>query len=120
MNEVSKDDRNMGLFAHLAALAGFVIPMAGNIIGPLVIWLTQKDKSAFVADQGAEAINFNITVSIVAVVLWAISMTIIGLIVTIPAFAVLGIAWLVLTIIAGVKASNGERYRYPFTWRLVK
>ncbi|HPF25037.1 MAG: DUF4870 domain-containing protein [Steroidobacteraceae bacterium] len=120
MNEVSKDDRNMGLFVHLAALAGFVVPVVGNILGPLVIWILQKDKSAFVADQGAEAINFNITVTIVAAVLAALSVLVVTMVITIPGFVILGIGWLVLTIMAAVKASNGERYRYPFTWRLVK
>ena len=120
IGDVSKDERNMGLFAHLAALTGFVVPMVGNVVGPLVIWILQKDKSDFVADQGAEAINFNITVIIAAAVLFAVSLTVVGLIITIPAFMILGIGWLVLTIMAAVKASNGERYRYPFTLRLVK
>ena len=32
----------------------------------------------------------------------------------------LGIAWLVLTIMAAMKANEGVAYRYPFTLRLVK
>jgi uncharacterized Tic20 family protein len=31
-----------------------------------------------------------------------------------------GIAALVLTIIAGIKANEGKAYRYPFCWRLIK
>jgi hypothetical protein len=115
----TNDERNMGLLAHLSALAGILIPL-GNIIGPLVIWLTQKDKSAFVADQGAEALNFQITATIVGLVLMVLAFTIIGLIIAIPGFLIVGIAWLVLTIVGGIKASGGERYRYPVNWRLIK
>jgi uncharacterized Tic20 family protein len=115
----SSDERNLGLLAHLSALAGFVFPL-GNVLGPLIVWLTQKEKSAFVADQGAEALNFQITTSIVGIVLMILGFTIIGLVVAIPGFLIVGIGWLVLTIVGGVKASGGERYRYPFNWRLIK
>ena len=37
-----------------------------------------------------------------------------------PLFVLTFLAWLILTIIAGVKANNGEAYRYPLTLRLVK
>ena len=40
--------------------------------------------------------------------------------ITIPLGILLGIAWLVLTIIAAMKANEGVAYRYPFTLRLVK
>lgn len=109
----------MALLAHLSGLAGFIFPL-GNVLGPLIVWLTQKEKSAFVADQGAEALNFQITTSIIGLVLVVFAMTIIGLVVAIPGFFIVGIGWLVLTIIGGVKASSGERYRYPFNWRLVQ
>jgi uncharacterized Tic20 family protein len=113
------DERNLALVAHLVAFAGFLIPF-GNIVGPLVVWLTQKDKSAFVTDQALESLNFQITVTIVAVVLIALAMTVIGLVVAIPGFAILGIGSLVLIILAAIAASRGERYRYPFCLRLVK
>ncbi len=116
---VSSDERNLALLAHLSALAGFLIPL-GNVLGPLIVWLTQKEKSAFVADQGVEALNFQITMSIIGIVLVALAITIIGLIVAIPGGLIVGVAWLVLTIVGGIKASSGERYRYPFNWRLVQ
>ncbi len=113
------DERNMALFAHLAALAGLLIPL-GNIIGPLIIWLTQKDKSAYVADQGAESLNFQITATIIGAVLMVLAFTIIGLVVAIPGFLILGVGVLVLVIMAAIATSKGERYRYPFNFRLIK
>ena len=55
-------------------------------------------------------------------VLWAVTFLtlFIGGVLTVPLMVIVGIAWLVLTVIASIKANQGERYRYPFTLRLVK
>lgn len=102
------------MLGHVAAFAGLVVPF-GNILGPLVIWLVKKDTMPFAADQAKEALNFNITWTIAMLVSAALVLVLIG----IPLLAALTIAWLVLTIVAAVKASSGERYRYPLTLRLV-
>ena len=117
----SADERQWAMFAHLSALIGLIIPF-GSIIGPLVIWLIKKDTMPFVNDQGKEALNFNITVAIAFVVLFLLSvMTFgIGLVIAIPLWFIIGIAWLVFTIIAAIKANEGVTYRYPFTLRLIK
>lgn len=111
----SADDRQWGLFAHLASLVGFIIPF-GNALGPLVVWLIKKDTMPFVNDQGKEALNFNITVIIAAVVSGILTLVLIGFLL----FAVVFIAWVVLTIMAALAANKGEAYRYPFTLRLIK
>ena len=112
---VSKDDRTWGMLAHLSALSGFVVPF-GNVLGPLIIWLVKRDESAFVDDQGREALNFQITITIASVVSIVLMLVLIG----IALMAVVAVAWLVLSIVAGVKANEGKRYRYPFTLRLIK
>ncbi|MGI9325414.1 MAG: DUF4870 domain-containing protein [Pseudomonadales bacterium] len=106
--------RQWGMFAHLAALAGFVIPF-GNIIGPLVVWQTHKDMP-FVVDQGKEALNFQITVAIAALICFVLMFIAIGLLL----LPVVGIAALVFTVIAAIKANDGERYRYPISIRMIK
>ncbi len=123
----SAEERQWAMFAHLSALIGALLTGAlgggwGCFIGPLVIWLVKKDTMPFVNDQGKEALNFNITVAIAAVVLVLISvMTLgIGLIIAIPLWIIIGISWLVFTIIAAIKANEGVYYRYPFTLRLIK
>jgi uncharacterized Tic20 family protein len=123
----SAEEKQWAMFAHLSALVGGILTSgwAGSIgcfIGPLVIWLVKKDTMPFVDDQGKEALNFNITVGIVFLALLILSIVTfgIGLIVAVPLWIIIGIAWLVFTIIAAVKASNGERYRYPLTLRLIK
>jgi uncharacterized Tic20 family protein len=101
------------MIAHLSALIGFVIPF-GNLIGPLVIWQMKKDMP-FVVDQGKEALNFQITVIIAVFVCILLSFIVIGMLL----LPVVGIGALVLTVIAGIKANNGEAYRYPFALRLI-
>ena len=120
-SSISADERLWGMIAHLSALAGFIIPF-GNIAGPLIVWMIKKDAMPFVDDQGKESLNFNITVAIVFLALLLLSIVTfgIGLIIAIPLWIIIGLAWLVLTIIAALKAKDGIAYRYPFTLRLIK
>lgn len=116
------DERQFGLFVHLSALIGITgIPLA-SIIAPLVMWQIKKNESAFIDDQGKEAVNFNITVFIVAIGLLLLTLITfgIGAILTLPLGLALAVAWLVFTIIAGIKANEGVAYRYPFALRLIK
>jgi hypothetical protein len=115
MDMEQQEERNWGMFCHLAALAGFIIPL-GNIIGPLVIWLMKKDESQFVDDQGKESVNFQISFIIYAFVAALLVIVVIGIVLLIA----LGVGMLVLVIVAGIKASNGEKYRYPMSIRFIK
>ena len=124
---IPAEERQWAMFAHLSALLGGLLTSgwAGSIgcfLGPLIIWMVKKDTMPFVDDQAKEALNFNITVAIIFFVLWAVTFLtlFIGGVLTVPLMVIVGIAWLVLTVIASIKANQGERYRYPFTLRLVK
>jgi len=122
----SAEERQWAMFAHLSALAGAILTGHmfgwGCFIGPLVIWLVKKDTMPFVNDQAREALNFNITFAIIGLVLLVLTIgtLFIGALLTIPAALIVGVAWLVFTIIAAVKANEGVAYRYPFALRLVK
>jgi len=109
------DERTWGMLAHLTAFAFFICPL-GNIVGPLVVWLVKRDQSAFVADQGKEALNFNISVSLAAIVCAVLVFILVGILLA----AALFVFWLAMTIVAAIKANEGARYRYPFTLRLIK
>ncbi|MBW8823882.1 MAG: DUF4870 domain-containing protein [Xanthomonadales bacterium] len=114
------------MFAHLSAIVGGLLTGhfggIGCVLGPLIIWAVKKDTMPFVADQAKEALNFNITVGIVLLVLFLLTLGTlgIGIILTGPAMLVVGVAALVFIIIAAVKANEGVAYRYPFTLRLIK
>jgi len=107
------EQRKWAMIAHLSALLGFVIPF-GHLIGPLVVWQLKKEMP-FVADQGKEALNFQITVSIAVLVCIVLFLVLIGM-VLLP-LVVLGA--LILTVVAAIKANEGVAYRYPFTLRLI-
>jgi len=124
---VSAEERQWAMFAHLSALIGGIVTAGwagslGCFVGPLVIWMMKKDTMPFVDDQAKEALNFNISVAIVFFVLFVLTLVTLGIgaILTLPVMVLVGLAWLVLTIIAAMKANQGERYRYPLTLRLVK
>ena len=123
----SAEERQWAMFAHLSALLGGLLTSGwggsfGFFIGPLVIWLMKKDTMPFVNDQGKEALNFAITVSIICVALLMLTLLSLGIgaLLTIPLFLAVGITALVLIIMAAIKANEGVAYRYPFAIRLVK
>lgn len=113
--EPSSEECQWAMFAHLSALIGFVIPF-GTIIGPLVVWQMKKNDMPFVAQQGVEALNFQITVALAFLAAALLSVILIGFLL----MPIIGIGALVLTIIAGIKANQGEHYEYPINWRIVK
>ncbi len=115
-SSVTENERTWGMLAHLSALVGVVLPVIGCILGPLVVWLGRRDQSAFVDAQAKEALNFNISVVLGSIVCSLLMLVFIGFIL----IAALYIAWLVMTLIAAIKASEGVAYRYPYTLRLVK
>ncbi|HQX94614.1 MAG TPA: DUF4870 domain-containing protein, partial [Thermomonas sp.] len=94
----------------------------GFFLGPLVIWLMKKETMPFVADQAKEALNFNITVSAIFLLLLILSFLTLGIgfLITVPIMLVVGLGALVLVIMAAIKANEGVAYRYPFAIRLVK
>ena len=107
---------------HRRGLDGHRGGSFGFFIGPLVIWLMKKDTMPFVNDQGKEALNFAITVSIACVALLVLTILSLGIgaLLTIPLLMAIGIASLVFVIMAAIKANEGVAYRYPVSIRLVK
>ena len=114
--QVSKEEQNWAMGCHLAALAGFLLPF-GTIIGPLVIWLIKRAEMPMVDRHGKESLNFQITAAIAFLICVPLMFVLIGF----PLMIAVGIADLVLTIIAAVKVSGGDlEYKYPFAIRLLK
>ena len=102
------------MIAHLSSFSGHFIPF-GHIGGPLLVWMLKKDQMPFVDDQGKEALNFQITMTIAFIV------SLILLIVAIGFFLLIAV-WVfdvIVTIIAAVKATEGVAYRYPLCIRFI-
>jgi uncharacterized protein len=111
----TKDQNTWAMLCHMSAFVGFVFPF-GNILGPLIIWQIKKDEYQLVADQGKEAVNFQISLTLYVIGAAILILAIIGILLLIG----LAIFGLVVTIIAMVKASEGVAYRYPMSIRFVK
>ncbi len=110
------------MLCHLSALAGLIIPF-GNIIGPLVVWLVKKDEMPIVNEYGKESLNFQISMSIymigAGIVATLLTFIAIGVLLF-PLIGLVGLADLVLVIIASMQANKGIAYSYPVTIRFIK
>lgn len=112
---IPEAERQMAMLTHLSALSGLVTGV-GIILGPLLVWQLKKTEMPSLEVVAKEAINFNITYAI-AILISSLSMFVcIGFITT----PLLALAWIIYTVIAGMKANEGIYYRYPLTIRLVK
>ncbi|MCJ8168206.1 DUF4870 domain-containing protein [Atopomonas sediminilitoris] len=115
-NPVNQEVRQWAMLCHFSAFLWLLAPMIGNVIGPLIVWQIKKDLDPLVDDQGKEALNFQISVSLALIICGMLTVVVIGF----PLLAVVSIGALVLTIIAGIKANEGQAYRYPFCFRFIK
>lgn len=134
-NQLDESTRVWGMACHLSALSGFVIPF-GSILGPLIVWLIQKNKHQFIDEQGKESVNFQISIVIYSLLLGLTGLILAGLFLSVSSgdifplfslmilvqivFAVIMIFDLIVIIIAAIKAYNGQSYRYPFNLRFLK
>lgn len=112
----SSDVRTWNVLCHATALAGFFVPWAGHILGPLIVWLAKRNDSPEIDQHGKESLNFQISMLIYNVIAGVLCLVLIGFVI----LAILHILNLVLVIIASIRASEGKFYRYPITIRLIK
>lgn len=107
-----RDARLWATLTHVSALVGIVVG-AGFIgwLGPLIILIVLRDRSAFVVDHAKATLNFQITMVIAAVVAAALWIVFVGFLLTAAIYVVV----IVFSIIGAVRANRGERYRYPLS-----
>lgn len=116
MTTDSASVRNWCVLVHAIALIGFFVPLAGHIVGPLVIWLTKRNESPELDAHGKEAVNFQISMLIYSAIAALLCIVLIG----IPILIILHILNPICVIIAAIQASDGKLFRYPLTIRLIK
>ncbi len=123
MNKVNNRDAALGMMCHLAAFAGLVLPLA-NIAGPFIIWFARGKKSEFVDYHGKESMNFQISFTILYLLLVILSFVLAFDDVIIFAGGILGIFGVLFCFMQVIKAAafakRGERSRYPLTIRMIK
>jgi uncharacterized protein len=106
-------ERLWAMLAHLLAFVAAYIAL--GFIAPLTVLLVFGPRSAYVRAHAVESLNFNLSWLIYAVVGVILAFLLIG----IPILIALGIAYVILVIVASVRANNGQLYRYPLTIRFV-
>jgi uncharacterized Tic20 family protein len=107
------NDKIWSMLCHLSALFGMV---GIGIVLPLVVYLSMRHESEYLAQNAKEALNFHISILIYAICCIPLTFILIG----VPLLILIGVGALVLSIIATVKASDGGCYHYPLTLRLVQ
>ena len=109
------DLNSFTILMHLSVFAGMIIPM-GGIVLPLVMWLTNKDKSSLIDAHGKNIMNWMISSFIYAIASVILMIVGIGFLMIIA----LVILSLIFTIMGAVKASNGEVFKYPLAIEFIK
>ena len=110
-----KEERQWAMLSHLGTFSAFLIPF-GNIIVPLVIWQVKKKESSFTVEHSKESLNFQISLMIYYIAATLLILIIIGFILFVGLF----IFNIIIVIIAGIKANEGQYYQYPMTIRFIK
>jgi len=105
-----ESERNWAMFCHLSAFGMFVFPF-GGIIGPLICWLSRKDESDWVNINGKASMNFQLSILLYIV----LTIPLLFIIVGIPIMMFLVTLRIICVIIASVKSSKGEKFRYPLS-----
>lgn len=112
---VSTSTRNWCVLCHAAALLGVFTHFIGHIFGPLAVWLIKRHDAAEIDAHGKESLNFQLSMLLYDIVAGILCVILIG----IPILILLWIANLVFVIIASIRASEGQLYRYPLTIRFI-
>ena len=111
----SSEVRNWCVLCHAAALLGFFFHFLGHLLGPLIVWLIKRHDAPEIDAAGKESLNFQISMLIYDIIAGILCIVLIG----IPILIALWILNTVLVVIASIKTSQGQIYRYPLTIRFL-
>ncbi len=102
---------------HVAALVGILVGV-GTLgwLGPLIILLVFRDRSAFVTEHARATLNFQITMAIVSVIAFFLWFVLIGFLITAAVYVVV----IVFSIIGALAANRGQPYTYPLSIRFLR
>ena len=108
------EERLWAMFCHLSAMLGYLLPF-GQLIGPSVVWMAKRDRSGFIDAHGREALNFQISVMLYAVIALIACFVLIGFLLL---FALV-IFHVSMTLYASLRAQQGDAVRYPMALRIL-
>ncbi len=113
--EIPQAERTWAMLAHLSSFLGWIgIPFA-NLIAPFVMWQMKKEEMPFGSSQAKECLNFQISMTLYAIISGILCLILIGFVMLLALF----VFDIIITIIAAIKANEGNAYRYPLTIRFI-
>lgn len=116
----TSEERTWAMLAHLSAPVAAVVSVGWlTAVGPLVVWLMQKDRSPFVRNAAAGAFNFTLSMWLVSLVGWVLTFTVIFALVGIPMIIIGSLGSIILGIVGAVNSWNGRPYTYPWQFRVL-
>ncbi|BBB92721.1 MAG TPA: DUF4870 domain-containing protein [Methylomusa anaerophila] len=113
MNDITGEQKILAIIAHL----GYLLGGAGFIIAPLIIFILKKG-DPFVYDHARQALISHLAVLVLSLAISFLCFLLIGILL-LPVLAVVWIGLVITSVIAAIKALNGELYRYPFIQEIV-
>jgi uncharacterized Tic20 family protein len=112
-----ESDRSWCIGLHLSGFSGILLGWSlMHILAPLVIWLIKRSDSPAIDTTGKEVLNFQISYSIYTGVSILLCFVLVGFLF----LPVVLVTWIVCMVLAAMKTSNGETYRYPYTIRFLR
>jgi len=103
------------MFVHFAALAGYILRIAGVIL-PIILCQIGKNRHPIVDAHGKNVLNWIISFYIFMAVALVLCIILVGFLFILP----LWIIFVVFPIIGGIKANHGEVWKYPFAIEIIK
>ncbi|WP_371371853.1 DUF4870 domain-containing protein [Sporomusa aerivorans] len=110
---ITGEQKILAILAHLAYLLGGL----GFIVAPLIIFLLKKD-DPFVHEHAKQALVAHLAIAVVSAITGLLCMALIGLLI-VPVIAILWLLLVITSILAAIKAADGQVYEYPFIQRLI-
>jgi uncharacterized Tic20 family protein len=109
------EEKEFVMLIHFSQFAGFIVPFAGLIL-PIIMWQTNNKENELIDIHGKNIINWIISSTIYIIV----SIILISVVVGIILLVIIGIIAIILPIIGGIKANNGEIWKYPLSIAFIK
>jgi uncharacterized protein len=110
--DIEQQTRQWAMFLHLSLLLG--LSLVGFVV-PIVIWQVKKAELPELDRHGKIVVNWIISSLIYGFVSFILAFVLIG----IPLLILLGVLTVVFPIVGGIKANNGEVWRYPLSIRFL-
>ncbi|SEP36476.1 DUF4870 domain-containing protein [Propionispora vibrioides] len=113
MNDITGEQKLLAVLSHLAYLLGGL----GFIVAPLVIFLLKRE-DRFVYEHAKQALVAHLVILVFSAITGLLCTLLIGFLL-VPVLAIFWLLLLVTSIIAAVRAVDGQLYEYPLIQRFV-